>query len=153
MLMHEDNSLKSLFHRYIHQWKEKEITLFLTFDLKGLSRFIEKVYEFLPREHDPETSSRTKDLLSPPLVMVHMGSSLERKDRFYDRHISDIAENHLDVFTQLPWKGDHNGFQERLFRLITRLKPNRDDEACRLFHLLSTVLMTLRSSLPKKSNV
>jgi hypothetical protein len=153
MLMHEDNSLRDLFNRHIHEWKTKEITLWLTFDLKGLPRFVEKVYEFVPREYEPKTTPRTKHSHSPPLVMVHMDSSLERKERIYDRYISDIVEHHMDVFSQLSWKGDHSGFQERLFLLITRLKSKRDDEACYPLHLLATVLMTLRPSLLKKSYV
>jgi hypothetical protein len=142
MLMHEDKSLRDLFNRHIHEWKAKEITLWLTFDLKGLPRFVEKVYEFVLREYEPKTTPRTKHLHSPPLAMAHMDSSLERKERIYDRYISDIVE-----------KGDHSGFQERLFLLITRLKPKRDNEACYPLHLLATVLMTLRPSLLKKSYV
>jgi hypothetical protein len=95
-----------------------------------------KVYEFVPRGNtlllqiqyrtDPGTSKRVAyQKQSPPLGMVHINHNEEKK---YDKYINDIVDNHLDAFGELCWMEDDNDFQQKLHKLISRVKPKGDDE-------------------------
>lgn len=97
-----------------------------------------KVYEFTPNGDellvqiqyltDPETQRRvavTKK--SPALGMMYINHNEEKK---YDEYISRIVDNHLDDFGELCWAEDDRDFQQKLFRLLTRVKPKSDDEVC-----------------------
>lgn len=63
---------------------------------------------------------------SPPLGMVHINYNEEKK---YEKYVNDIVDHHLDAFGELCWMEDDNDFQQKLFRLMTRVKPKNDDEA------------------------
>lgn len=95
-----------------------------------------KVYEFLPKGEellvqiqyrtDPITHKRfSVKKRSPALGMVHINHNEEKK---YDQYICDIVDHHLDAFGELCWMEDDNDFQQKLFRLMTRVKPKGDDE-------------------------
>ena len=96
-----------------------------------------KVYEFVPKgdtllkqlqyRTDPGSNKRVMyQKQSPPLGMVHINYNEEKK---YEKYVSDIVDNHLDAFGELCWMEDDNDFQQKLFRLMTRVKPKNDDEA------------------------
>lgn len=95
-----------------------------------------KVYEFVPKTNellvqlqyrtDPKTLQRVQvRKQSPALGMVHINHNEEKK---YDKYINDIVDHHLDAFGELCWMEDDNDFQQKLFRLMTRVKPKSDDE-------------------------
>jgi hypothetical protein len=57
--------------------------------------------------------------------MVHINYNEEKK---YEKYVSDIVDNHLDAFGELCWMEDDNDFHQKLFRLMTRVKPKSEDE-------------------------
>jgi hypothetical protein len=143
--MHEDAHLTHFVSQYIQQWHNVEITLYMTCGQTTMPRIPVKVYEFLPKgkellvqlqyKTDPRTLKRvTVQKSSPALGMVHINHNEEKK---YDKYITDIVDNHLDAFGDLCWKEDDNDFQEKLFRLMTRVNPKSEDEV-RLFLLESS---------------
>ncbi len=71
--------------------------------------------------------------------MVHINHNEEKK---YDRYINDIVENHLDAFGELCWMEDDNDFQQKLFRLMTRIKPQSDDEVKLLREVFRLIVVT-----------
>lgn len=134
--MHEDAQLTHFVSQHIRQWCNVEITIMMTAGQNGLPRIPVKVYEFLPKtpELTQQIQYRTNPVTqerypihkaSPPLGMVHINHNEEKK---YDRYINDIVDNHLDAFTHLCWGEDPNDFQEKLFKLLTRVTPRNDEE-------------------------
>ncbi|KAF2645997.1 hypothetical protein P280DRAFT_532481 [Massarina eburnea CBS 473.64] len=137
MQIHEDMNLTRFVSKFIHQWNNQEITLYMTCAQKGMPRVAVKVYEFSPRgkelleqiqyQTDPKTLQRVATKKeSPALGMVHINQNEEKK---YDRYVSDIVDHHLDAFAEICWADDNNDFSPRLFKLMTRVKPKSDDEA------------------------
>ncbi|KAF2624348.1 hypothetical protein BU25DRAFT_461211 [Macroventuria anomochaeta] len=135
--MHEDSFLTQFVSQHIHQWGNVELTVMMTCGQDKMPRIPVKVYEFVPKgdtllkqlqyRTDPGSNKRvmyTKH--SPPLGMVHINYNEEKK---YENYVSDIVDNHLDAFGELCWMEDDNDFQQKLFRLMTRVKPKNDDEA------------------------
>jgi hypothetical protein len=95
-----------------------------------------KVYEFIPKDNellvqiqyttDPVTHQRVPvKKESPALGMVIINQNEEKK---YDKYISDIVDHHLDAFGELCWMEDDNDFQQKLFRLLTRVQTKSDEE-------------------------
>ncbi|KAF2710405.1 hypothetical protein K504DRAFT_476371 [Pleomassaria siparia CBS 279.74] len=139
--MHEDSHLTHFVSQYIHEWQNREITVHMTCGQKSMPRFPVKVYEFIPKGNellvqiqyrtDPKTHQRYPvKKRSPALGMKYINRNEEKK---YDKYITDIVDSHLDAFGDLCWADVDNDFQERLFRLITRVKPKSEDEE-KLFH-------------------
>ncbi|KAF1949598.1 hypothetical protein CC80DRAFT_255834 [Byssothecium circinans] len=137
MIIHDDANLTNFVTKYIHQWQNQEITLYMTCAQKGMPRVAVKVYEFTPRgkelleqiqyQTDPKTQLRIPlKKESPALGMVHINHNEEKK---YDRYVSDIVDHHIDAFADICWADDDNDFAPRLFKLMTRVKPKSDDEA------------------------
>lgn len=134
--MHEDSHLKHFVSQHIHQWGSQEFTVYMTCGRRNMPRIPVKVYEFMPRGNellvqiqyvtDPITNERKAvKKQSPALGMVHINHN---EEKMYDKYISDIVDNHLDAFGELCWLEDDNDFQQKLFRLMTRVKPKNDDE-------------------------
>jgi hypothetical protein len=72
---------------------------------------------------------------SPALGMVNINHNEEKK---YDQYIDSIVNNHLDSFSELAWMEDDNDFQQKLFKLMIRVKCKNDDEVrhqCYPIHL------------------
>lgn len=135
--MHEDSFLTQFVSQHIHQWGNVEITVMMTCGQDKMPRIPVKVYEFVPKgdtllmqlqyRTDPGSNKRVMyQKQSPPLGMVHINYNEEKK---YEKYVSDIVENHLDAFGELCWMEDDNDFQQKLFRLMTRVQPKNDDEA------------------------
>lgn len=135
--MHENSNLEHFVSQYIHQWGNVELTVMMTCGQHNMPRIPVKVYEFSPRgtalleqiqyQTDPYTRQRIAvKKQSPALGMVHINYNEEKK---YDDYINNIVDNHLDAFGELCWIDDDNDFQQKLFKLMTRIKPNSDDEA------------------------
>jgi hypothetical protein len=135
--MHEDSHLKHFVSQYIHQWHNIELTAYMTCGQHNMPRIPVKVYEFVPRGNellvqiqyttDPHTHKRVAiRKRSPALGMVHINHN---EEKVYDKYITDIVENHLDAFGELCWMEDDNDFLQKLFKLMTRVKPKNDDEA------------------------
>jgi hypothetical protein len=146
--MHEDSHLTNFVSQHIHQWHNVELTVMMTCGQKSMPRIPVKVYEFVPKgsallvqiqyRTDPGTSKRVAyQKQSPPLGMVQINHNEEKK---YDKYINDIVENHLDAFGELCWMEDDNDFQQKLHRLISRVKPKGDDEA-KLFHEVQRLIV------------
>ena len=138
MQIHEDSHLTHFVNQHIQQWTNAELTVYLTCGQDHMPRIPVKVYEFIPRGNellvqiqygtDPDTHERIsvqKD--SPALGMVHINPNEERA---YDRYINDIVDGHLDAFGELCWMEDDNDFQQKLFKLMTRVKTKSEDEVC-----------------------
>lgn len=136
--MHEDSHLKHFVSQFIHQWGNQEITIFMTCGKRNMPRIPVKVYEFVPRGRElleqiqyvtnPTTNIREAvKKQSPALGMVHINHNEEKT---YDRYITEIVDKHLDAFGELCWMEDDNDFQQKLFKLMTRVKPKNDDEVC-----------------------
>tara|TARA_R110002003_G_scaffold97_12_gene7830 strand:+ start:7752 stop:9746 length:1995 start_codon:yes stop_codon:yes gene_type:complete len=134
--MHEDAHLKHFVSQYIHQWGNVEFTVYMTCGGHSMPRIPVKVYEFVPRgnellvqiqyQTDPHTNKRIAvKKQSPALGMVHINHNEEKT---YDKYITQIVDNHLDAFGELCWMEDDNDFQQKLFKLMTRVKPKNDDE-------------------------
>jgi hypothetical protein len=134
--MHEDSHLKHFVSQFIHQWGSVEITVYMTCGQHNMPRIPVKVYEFVPRGNelleqiqyvtDPSTNKRVAvKKQSPALGMVHINHNEEKT---YDRYITEIVDKHLDAFGELCWMEDDNDFQQKLFKLMTRVKPKSDDE-------------------------
>jgi hypothetical protein len=134
--MHEDSHLKHFVSQFIHQWGNVEFTVYMTCGQHNMPRIPVKVYEFVPRGNelleqiqyvtDPRTNKRVAvKKQSPALGMVHINHNEEKT---YDRYITEIVDNHLDAFGELCWMEDDNDFQQKLFKLMTRVKPKSDDE-------------------------
>ncbi|KAF2740368.1 hypothetical protein EJ04DRAFT_197310 [Polyplosphaeria fusca] len=134
--MHENGYLMQFADRHIAGWLGQEITVKMTCGQRAMPRFDVKVYEFRPKDQallvsiqyrtDRRTFKRVEDRKhSPALGMQQINHSDEKK---YDKYVNDIVENHLDDFAKLCWLEDDNDFQERLFRLMMQLKPQREDE-------------------------
>jgi hypothetical protein len=109
-----------------------------------------KVYEFVPKGNellvqiqyitDPCTNKRVAiKKQSPALGMVHINHNEEKT---YDKYVTDIVENHLDDFGELCWLEDDNDFLQKLFKLMTRVKLNSDDEAKLLKEVFRLVVVT-----------
>ncbi|CAO2648964.1 Nn.00g099130.m01.CDS01 [Neocucurbitaria sp. VM-36] len=148
--MHEDSNLTHFVSQYIHQWGNIELTVWMTCGQNHMPRIPVKVYEFVPRGNallvqiqykaDPVTHKRVAvEKKSPALGMVHINHNEEKK---YDKYISDIVDNHLDAFGELCWMEDDNDFQQKLFRLMTRVKPKCDDEAKLLREVFRLIVVT-----------
>lgn len=135
--MHEDQQLTHFVSTHIRQWGSTEITILMTCGQKSMPRIAVKVYEFLANDNellfqiqykkDPNNGDKRMAVVkaSPPLGMVHINVNEEKR---FDKYISDIVDNHIDAFGALCWLEDDNDFQEKLFHLITRVKPKTDDE-------------------------
>ncbi|KAH6629821.1 hypothetical protein C7974DRAFT_395298 [Boeremia exigua] len=134
--MHEDSFLTAFVTQHIHQWNHVELTVMMTCGQDNMPRIPVKVYEFIPKgdmllcqiqyRTDPGSNKRVMyRKQSPPLGMVHINYGEEKK---YEKYVSDIVDNHLDAFGELCWKEDDNDFQQKLFRLMTRVKPKNEDE-------------------------
>jgi hypothetical protein len=148
--MHEDSNLTRFVTQYIQQWGNDEFTVYMTCGQHSMPRIPVKVYEFVPRGEellvqiqyrlDPRTQTRVPvKKRSPALGMVHINHNEEKK---YDKYISDIVENHLDAFGELCWMEDDNDFQQKLFKLMTRVKPKSDDEAKLLREIFRLIVVT-----------
>jgi hypothetical protein len=135
--MHEDSFLTQFVSQHIHQWGNIELTVMMTCGQDKMPRIPVKVYEFVPKgdtllkqlqyRTDPGSNKRVMyQKQSPRLGMVHINYNEEKK---YEKYVSDIVDNHLDAFGELCWMEDDNDFQQKLFRLMTRVKPKNDDEA------------------------
>lgn len=134
--MHEDNFLTQFVSQHIHQWNNVELTVMMTCGQDHMPRIPVKVYEFSPKgdtlvyqiqyRTDPGSNRRVAfRKQSPPLGMVHINYDEEKK---YEKYVSDIVDHHLDAFGELCWKEDDNDFHQKLFRLMTRVKPKSEDE-------------------------
>jgi hypothetical protein len=134
--MHEDSHLKHFVNQYVHGWGNVEFTLYMTCGGHSMPRIPVKVYEFVPKGNellvqiqyvtDPRTNKRIAvKKQSPALGMVHINHNEEKT---YDRYITEIVDNHLDAFGELCWMEDDNDFLQKLFKLMTRVKPKNDDE-------------------------
>jgi hypothetical protein len=148
--MHEDAQLTHFVSQHIRQWGNVEITVLMTAGQFGLPRIPVKVYEFLPKTNEltqqiqyrtnPATQKRYAiPKASPPLGMVHINHNEEKK---YDKYINDIVDHYLDTFTHLCWGEDTNDFQEKLFRLLIRIKPRNDEEGKLLREVYRLVVVT-----------
>ncbi|KAF3005872.1 hypothetical protein E8E13_009158 [Curvularia kusanoi] len=134
--MHEDSFLTQFVSQHIHQWNNVELTVMMTCGQDKMPRIPVKVYEFVPKgdtllcqiqyRTDPGSNKRVMyRKQSPPLGMVHINYNEEKK---YEKYVSDIVDNHLDAFGELCWMEDDNDFHQKLFRLMTRVKPKNEDE-------------------------
>ena len=134
--MHEDTFLTQFVSQHIHQWGNIELTVMMTCGQDKMPRIPVKVYEFVPKgdallvqlqyRTDPGSNNRVMyRKQSPPLGMVHINYNEEKR---YEKYVSDIVDNHLDSFGELCWMEDDNDFQQKLFRLMTRVKPKNEDE-------------------------
>ncbi|KAH7391836.1 hypothetical protein BKA66DRAFT_413171 [Pyrenochaeta sp. MPI-SDFR-AT-0127] len=148
--MHEDSNLTHFVSKYIHQWGNVELTVWMTCGQEGMPRLAVKVYEFAPRgdalleqiqyNMDPITHKRVGvKKRSPALGMVHINHNEEKK---YDNYITDIVDNHLDSFGELCWEEADNDFQQKLFKLMTRVNPKSDDEAKLLREVYRLIVVT-----------
>ncbi|CBX97109.1 hypothetical protein LEMA_P102400.1 [Plenodomus lingam JN3] len=148
--MHEDSNLTHFVTQYIHQWGNVELEVYMTCGQDGMPRIPVKVYEFSPRGNallvqiqyntDPNTHQRVAvEKKSPALGMVHINYNEEKK---YDKYITDIVDHHLDAFGELCWKEDDNDFQQKLFKLMTRVKAKNEDEARLLHEVFRLVVVT-----------
>ena len=148
--MHEDSNLTHFVSQYIHQWDNVELTVWMTCGQHSMPRIPVKVYEFVPRGNallaqiqyvtDKVTHKRVAvEKQSPALGMVHINYNEEKK---YDKYVADIVDNHLDAFGELCWMEDDNDFQQRLFKLMTRVKPKSDDEAKLLREVYRLIVVT-----------
>jgi hypothetical protein len=148
--MHEDSNLTHFVTQYIHQWGNVEMTVWMTCGQNSMPRIPIKVYEFVPRgdallvqiqyKTDPATHKRIAvKKQSPALGMVHINHNEEKK---YDKYITDIVDNHLDAFGELCWMEDDNDFQQKLFKLMTRVKPKSEDEAKLLREIFRLIVVT-----------
>ena len=146
--MHEDQFLTQYVSQHIHQWNNLELTVMMTCGQDKMPRIPVKVYEFVPKgdaliqqiqyRTDPGSNKRMMHRKqSPPLGMVHINYNEEKK---YEKYVSDIADNHLDAFGELCWMEDDNDFQQKLFRLMTRVKPKNEDEA-KLFREINRLII------------
>ncbi|EDU45461.1 hypothetical protein PTRG_02938 [Pyrenophora tritici-repentis Pt-1C-BFP] len=148
--MHEDSNLTHFVTQYIQQWGNVELTVWMTCGQINMPRIPVKVYEFIPRgdallvqiqyKTDPNTHARIAiQKQSPALGMVHINHNEEKK---YDKYISDIVDNHLDAFGELCWMEDDNDFQQKLFKLMTRVNPKSDDERKLLREIFRLIVVT-----------
>ncbi|KNG49179.1 fungal zn binuclear cluster domain containing protein [Stemphylium lycopersici] len=148
--MHEDSNLTRFVTQYIQQWGNVELTVWMTCGQTNMPRIPVKVYEFVPRgdallvqiqyKTDPTTHTRIPiQKRSPALGMVHINHNEEKK---YDKYISEIVDDHLDAFGELCWMEDDNDFQQKLFKLMTRVKPKSDDEAKLLREIFRLIVVT-----------
>lgn len=134
--MHEDSYLKHFVTQYVHGWGNVEFTVHMTCGGTKMPRLPVKVYEFVPKGNellvqiqyvtDPHTNQRVaRKKMSPALGMVHINHN---EEKIYDKYITDIVDHHLDAFGELCWLEDDNDFLQKLFKLMTRVKPKNDDE-------------------------
>ncbi|KAL5122022.1 hypothetical protein ACEQ8H_000238 [Pleosporales sp. CAS-2024a] len=148
--MHEDSSLKRFVNAHVQGWGNVEITLYMTCGGYNMPRIPVKVYEFIPNGTqlsiqlqyvvDPQTNQRISiKKRSPPLGMVHINHNEEKT---YDKYINDIVDHHLDAFGELFWIEDDNDFLQKLFKLMTRVKPKNDDEAKLLREVFRLLVVT-----------
>jgi hypothetical protein len=148
--MHEDSNLTHFVTQYIRQWDNVELTVWMTRDQNHMPRIPVKVYEFVPcgdallvqiqHKIDPTTRKRVAiRKQGPALGMVCINHNEEKK---YDKYITDIVDNHLDAFSELCWMEDDNDFQQKLFRLMTGVKPKSDDEAELLRGIFRLIVVT-----------
>ncbi|KAF2033851.1 hypothetical protein EK21DRAFT_57779 [Setomelanomma holmii] len=148
--MHEDSHLKHFVSQFIHQWGNVELTVYMTCGGSSMPRIPVKVYEFVPRGNellvqiqyvtDPHTNKRIAvKKQSPALGMVHINHNEEKT---YDKYITQIVDHHLDAFGELCWMEDDNDFQQKLFKLMTRVKPKNDDESKLLHEVFRLIVAT-----------
>lgn len=134
--MHEDQYLTGFVTRHISHWGNTEHTLLMTCGQKHMPKISVKVYEFAPldqellisRQYVTNPVTHKRELVerrSPPLGMVQINQNEE--DR-YKNYIKDIVENHIDAFGRLAWMEDDNDFQEKLFKLMIKVKCKNKDE-------------------------
>ncbi|KAJ4986571.1 hypothetical protein SVAN01_07880 [Stagonosporopsis vannaccii] len=134
--MHEDSFLTHFVSQHIQQWNNVELTVMMTCGQDKMPRIPVKVYEFVPKgdmllsqiqyRTDPGTNKRIMfRKQSPPLGMTQIHYNEEKR---YEQYVSDIVDNHLEAFGELCWIEDDNDFQQKLFRLMTRVKPKNEDE-------------------------
>ncbi|KAF2280899.1 uncharacterized protein EI97DRAFT_12568 [Westerdykella ornata] len=137
MQMHDDQHLTQFVTKHIRQWHNVEITIYMTCGQDHMPRMPVKVYEFIPNgkellvqwqyETDPVTHKRVAvKKESPALGMVQVNRDEEKK---YDKYVSDIVDGHLDAFGELCWMEDDNDFQQKLYRLMSRVEMRNEDEA------------------------
>jgi hypothetical protein len=138
--MHEDSYLKHFVSKHVHGWGNVEFTVHMTCGGTKMPRLPVKVYEFVPNGNellvqiqyvtDPHTKKRVaRKKMSPALGMVHINHN---EEKIYDKYITDIVDHHLDAFGELCWMEDDNDFLQKLFKLMTRVKPKNDDEVTTL---------------------
>ncbi|KAI8935748.1 hypothetical protein NX059_007268 [Plenodomus lindquistii] len=148
--MHEGSHLTYFVTQHIRQWGNTELEVYMTCGQKGMPRIPVKVYEFSPNGDtltiqtqyitDPKTRQRIAvKKHSPALGMVQIDYNEEKR---YDRYITDIVTHHLDAFGELCWKEDDNDFQQKLFKLMTRVKAKNDDEAKLLREVFRLIVVT-----------
>ncbi|KAL6709708.1 hypothetical protein ACN47E_001136 [Coniothyrium glycines] len=148
--MHEDSHLTHFVTQYIHQWGNVEITVYMTCGQHTMPRVPVKVYEFWPNgralleQLQYRTDPKTKQTVvlkkeSPALGMLHINPGEEKK---YDKYIMDIVDHHIDAFGDLCWADADNDFQQKLFRLMTRVKPKSEDEAKLLREVFRLIVVT-----------
>ncbi|KAH7077368.1 hypothetical protein FB567DRAFT_535115 [Paraphoma chrysanthemicola] len=148
--MHEDSHLKHFVSQYIHQWGNVEFTVYMTCGGHSMPRIPVKVYEFIPRGKEllvqiqyvtDKITGKRKAVKkqSPALGMVHINHNEEKT---YDKYINGIVDHHLDAFGELCWMEDDNDFQQKLFKLMTRVKPKNDDEAKLLREVFRLIVVT-----------
>jgi len=134
--MHEDQYLTGFVTRHISYWGNTEHTLLMTCGQKHMPRISVKVYEFAPLDQellisrqyitDPATHKRRLvERRSPPLGMVQINTNEEER---YKQYIKDIVQDHIDAFGRLAWMEDDNDFQEKLFKLMSKVKCKSKDE-------------------------
>jgi hypothetical protein len=165
--MHEDSYLKHFVTQHVHGWGNVEIIVHMTCGGAKMPRIPVKVYEFIPKGNellsqtqyvtDPRTNKRVaRKKISPALGMVHINHN---EEKIYDRYISEIVDRHLDDFGELCWMEDDNDFLQKLFKLMTRVKPKNDDEVFPLSSSpylatnMSTVQTPPRSLSPHRRNL
>jgi hypothetical protein len=129
--MHTKPVLTEFVRNHINRWCDTEITVDMTCGGKTMPRISVQVYEFLSRGDELLVQiqyfgeGKLVKKRSPALGMKHIDyKEMER----YDKYISEIVDNYLDDFGVLCWKEDNNDFLPKLFKLMTRVKPENDDE-------------------------
>jgi hypothetical protein len=145
--MHEDSNLTHFVTQYIRQWDIVELTVWMTRDQNHMPRIPVKVYEFVPcgdallvqiqHKIDPTTRKRVAIRKQGPALGIN-----HNEEKKYDKYITDIVDNHLDAFSELCWMEDDNDFQQKLFRLMTGVKPKSDDEAELLRGIFRLIVVT-----------
>jgi hypothetical protein len=147
--MHEELSLKQFVESYLHSWGDQEFTISMTCGFNMPSIPV-KVYEFFPQKSElllqiqyicgPSRHEVVPTKQRSPALGMMQISNDERI--ICDRYITDIVENHLDGFGELCWLEDNNDFLKNIFKLMTRVKPKKDDEASLLHEVFRLMVVT-----------
>ncbi|CAO2658641.1 Nn.00g063640.m01.CDS01 [Neocucurbitaria sp. VM-36] len=145
--MHGAVELASYVSRFIQQWGNAEITIYMTCG-QNLPRMPIKVYEFVAKDPDslvqfqyiwdPITRTRTFKK-SPPLGMVYIDHTDEAK---YSQYINVIVDSHLEAFGEVCWMEDDHDFAHKLFSLMIHVQPRGKDEAGLLREVYRLIVVT-----------